>query len=50
MLLEISLQNSVGLEWEIFSETTENTSLCPITISRKLQEEQMVTMLLLLMV
>jgi hypothetical protein len=34
----------------ISSETTENTLLCPITISRKLQEGQMATMLSQLMV
>jgi len=35
MLLETLLRSSAGLEWGIFSETTENTSLYPITISRR---------------
>jgi len=33
------LQNSTGLEWETFSETTENTSLYQITISRRLRAD-----------
>jgi hypothetical protein len=32
---ETLLRNSVGLEWGIFSETMENTSLYPTTISRR---------------